>query len=116
MVQSETFAPILYVMTFETLDEAIALQNGVPVLGVCLGQQCMGHVFGGSVGRAPLPSTSAISPIGIEVKIVMRWRARVAAVERLSQDAAASAETCLVCGPKKSWIVGFTASMPVNEM
>jgi len=30
IVQRETFAPILYVMTFRTLDEAIALQNGVP--------------------------------------------------------------------------------------
>lgn len=29
-VQRETFAPILYVMTFRTLDEAIALQNSVP--------------------------------------------------------------------------------------
>jgi aldehyde dehydrogenase (NAD+) len=29
-VQTETFAPILYVMPFKTLDEAIALQNGVP--------------------------------------------------------------------------------------
>jgi len=30
VVQHETFAPILYVMTYRTLDEAIALQNGVP--------------------------------------------------------------------------------------
>jgi aldehyde dehydrogenase (NAD+) len=30
VVQRETFAPILYVMTFRTLDEAIALQNSVP--------------------------------------------------------------------------------------
>ena len=30
VVQAETFAPILYVMTFKTLDEAIALQNAVP--------------------------------------------------------------------------------------
>jgi aldehyde dehydrogenase (NAD+) len=29
IVQEETFAPILYVMEYETLDEAIALQNGV---------------------------------------------------------------------------------------
>ena len=29
-VQTETFAPILYVMPFDTLDEAIAIQNGVP--------------------------------------------------------------------------------------
>ena len=30
VVQQETFAPLLYVMTYATLDEAIALQNGVP--------------------------------------------------------------------------------------
>lgn len=30
VVQRETFAPILYVMTFRTIDEAIALQNDVP--------------------------------------------------------------------------------------
>ena len=29
-VQRETFAPILYVMPFDTIDEAIALANGVP--------------------------------------------------------------------------------------
>ncbi|KTC90059.1 aldehyde dehydrogenase family protein [Fluoribacter dumoffii] len=30
IVQEETFAPILYVMPFQTIDEAIALQNHVP--------------------------------------------------------------------------------------
>ena len=30
MVREETFAPILYVMTYDTLDEAIALHNAVP--------------------------------------------------------------------------------------
>jgi len=30
IVQHETFAPILYLMTYRTLDEALALQNGVP--------------------------------------------------------------------------------------
>ncbi len=30
VVQTETFAPILYVIPFESLDEAIALQNAVP--------------------------------------------------------------------------------------
>jgi len=29
IVQSETFAPILYLMKYKTLEEAIALQNGV---------------------------------------------------------------------------------------
>ena len=30
VVRTETFAPILYVMKFDTLDEAIAMQNAVP--------------------------------------------------------------------------------------
>ncbi|XZF14485.1 L-piperidine-6-carboxylate dehydrogenase [Chitinophagaceae bacterium MMS25-I14] len=30
IVQHETFAPLLYIMKYSTLDEAIALQNGVP--------------------------------------------------------------------------------------
>ena len=30
IVQHETFAPILYVMQYDTLDEAIAMQNAVP--------------------------------------------------------------------------------------
>jgi len=30
IVQHETFAPILYLMKYKTLDEALALQNGVP--------------------------------------------------------------------------------------
>ena len=29
-MQHETFAPILYLVKYKTLDEAIALQNGVP--------------------------------------------------------------------------------------
>src|SRR5699024_5262789 len=30
IVQSETFAPILYIMKYKTIEEAIALQNDVP--------------------------------------------------------------------------------------
>ncbi|MEK7755592.1 MAG: aldehyde dehydrogenase family protein, partial [Planctomycetota bacterium] len=30
IVQDETFAPILYIITYKSLDEAIALHNGVP--------------------------------------------------------------------------------------
>jgi aldehyde dehydrogenase (NAD+) len=30
IVQEETFAPILYIIRYESLDEAIALHNGVP--------------------------------------------------------------------------------------
>ncbi len=30
VVRRETFAPLLYVMTYDTIDEAIAIQNDVP--------------------------------------------------------------------------------------
>ena len=34
-----------------------------PVLGVCLGQQCMGYVFGGKVVRAPRLMHGKVSPV-----------------------------------------------------
>ena len=34
-----------------------------PLLGVCLGQQCIGHVFGGNVIRAPRLMHGKVSPV-----------------------------------------------------
>jgi anthranilate synthase/aminodeoxychorismate synthase-like glutamine amidotransferase len=39
------------------------LGGTTPILGVCLGQQCIGHVFGGEVVRAPRLMHGKTSPV-----------------------------------------------------
>ncbi|MES2784349.1 MAG: aldehyde dehydrogenase family protein [Pseudomonadota bacterium] len=54
----ETFAPILYVMTYDTLDEAIALQNAVP-------QGLSSSIFSNDVRETELFLSAAGSDCGI---------------------------------------------------
>ncbi|MEQ9461731.1 MAG: aldehyde dehydrogenase family protein [Phycisphaeraceae bacterium] len=58
IVQHETFAPILYVMTYRDLDEAIAIQNHVP-------QGLSSAIFTGSVLDAEVFCSPAGSDCGI---------------------------------------------------
>src|SRR6185503_18287908 len=58
IVQHETFAPILYVMPYHTLDEAIALQNGVP-------QGLSSAIFSNDVREAEMFLSATGSDCGI---------------------------------------------------
>jgi len=58
VVQRETFAPVLYVMRFETVEQAIALNNAVP-------QGLSSALFTDSLQRAEQFLTAAGSDCGI---------------------------------------------------
>lgn len=46
-----------------SLEAIRALAGRLPILGVCLGHQCLAVAFGGEVGRAPVPVHGKVSRI-----------------------------------------------------
>jgi len=58
IVEEETFAPILYVMSYDDLDEAMAIQNGVP-------QVLSSSIFTGDVREAERFTSPTGSDCGI---------------------------------------------------
>ncbi|MBC7346852.1 MAG: aminodeoxychorismate/anthranilate synthase component II [Clostridia bacterium] len=46
-----------------SLEAILALREKVPILGVCLGHQCLGQAFGGEIVRARRPVHGQSSPI-----------------------------------------------------
>jgi anthranilate synthase/aminodeoxychorismate synthase-like glutamine amidotransferase len=49
-----------------------AFAGRVPLLGVCLGHQCIGEVFGGRVVKAPLPVHGKDSPVRHDNRTLFR--------------------------------------------
>ena len=79
------------------------LGQSIPILGVCLGHQAIGAVFGGSVVRAPAPMHGKTSTIehdgrgvfnGIDGPLVAsRYHSLIVADDRLPADLIVSART-----------------------
>jgi anthranilate synthase component II len=100
-----------------TMDVIRALGEHTPILGVCLGHQAIGAVFGGRVVRAPTPmhgKTSTIAHNGrgvftglTEPFIASRYHSLVVADEGLPADLEVTARTKDETGGASGIIMGL---------
>lgn len=80
----------------DSLDLIAAFHGQLPILGVCLGHQCIVRALGGAVGRAPAPrhgktSTLRVTPGGLfdgshNGMTVGRYHSLIAATETMPTD------------------------------
>ncbi|HUB95621.1 MAG TPA: aminodeoxychorismate/anthranilate synthase component II [Stellaceae bacterium] len=85
------------------LDLIAAASADIPILGVCLGHQAIGHAFGGTVARAPSPVHGKLSTIrhsgggifrGINAPFqATRYHSLIVERATLPDDLAVTAET-----------------------
>jgi anthranilate synthase component 2 len=81
----------------------LAAQAKIPLLGVCLGHQSIGHAFGGKVARAPVPMHGKVDQIRHKGDSVFntlpspfnatRYHSLIVLREGLPRDLAVTAET-----------------------
>ncbi len=82
-----------------------SLGGRIPILGVCLGHQCIGQVYGAEVRHAPLPTHGKSSPVyhdgrtvyrglpnpfegGRYHSLIVTWKERPSQLEKSAWDAA----------------------------
>ena len=112
IVQEETFAPILYVMPYDELDEAIAIQNGVP-------QGLSSSIFTPTSARpsssSPPPAATAASPTSTSARAGPRSGAPSAARRRPAAAARPGSDSWKAYMRRTTVTVNYSRELPLAQ-